>query len=261
VRQSRRDCSRTKPRLKKLVRRPQWTRSTSRERHIGRRLHSSPGGRRRSRAGHCSFRLIPAARHSIAWMPVPRAEPQLGQQQPSRTGTSIGTPAGAETLAVQGIPDLQPRSSSQANFAYDPPDEMPADGELAATLGRRPELLIWADNAHTRWQLTASRIDGSVCTAAAHGGWSAWTRRCGYRRLCLRLRPRSAARSCVVIREDRTVDSRAVSRGGVRLRERPRACLEGLVDRSRPQVPWRMTEDEHVGLVRLKRYVYRESVG
>jgi hypothetical protein len=45
-RQSRRGCSRTKPRLKKLVRRPQWTRSTSRERHIGRRVHSSPGGTR-----------------------------------------------------------------------------------------------------------------------------------------------------------------------------------------------------------------------
>jgi hypothetical protein len=76
-RQSRRDCFRTKPRRKKLVRRPQWTRSTSRERHIGRRLHSSPGGTRRSRAGHCSFRLIPAARHSIAWMPVPQAERRI----------------------------------------------------------------------------------------------------------------------------------------------------------------------------------------
>jgi hypothetical protein len=50
---------------------------TSRERHIGRRLHSSPRGTRRSRAGHCSFRLIPAARHSIAWMRVPQAERRI----------------------------------------------------------------------------------------------------------------------------------------------------------------------------------------
>ena len=55
--QSRRACSRTQPRLKKLVRRPQWRRSTSRERHIGRRPQFSPGGTRRSRAGHYSFRL------------------------------------------------------------------------------------------------------------------------------------------------------------------------------------------------------------
>jgi hypothetical protein len=91
---------------------------------------------------------------------VSSEEPQLGQQQPSRTPRLNPHTCGAETLAVQGIPDLKPRSSSQASFAYDPPDEMPADGELTATPGGRPELLIWADNAHTRWQLTASRIDG-----------------------------------------------------------------------------------------------------
>jgi hypothetical protein len=37
---------------------------------------------------------------------------------------------------VQGILDLKPRSSSQVSFAYDPPDEMPADGE-ADSGGRR----------------------------------------------------------------------------------------------------------------------------
>jgi hypothetical protein len=72
---------------------------------------------------------------------------------------------------VQGILDLKPRSSSQVSFAYDPPDEMPADGELTATPGRRPELLIWADDAHTRWQLTASRIETAKC--ARHAAASA----------------------------------------------------------------------------------------
>jgi hypothetical protein len=41
------------------------------------------------------------------------------------------------------------------------PMKCPLDGGLTATPGRRPEILIWADYAHTRWQLTASRIDGS----------------------------------------------------------------------------------------------------
>jgi hypothetical protein len=37
-------------------------------------------------------------------------EPQLGPQQPSRTGHLNRHTCGAETLAVQGIPDLKPRS-------------------------------------------------------------------------------------------------------------------------------------------------------
>jgi hypothetical protein len=82
---------------------------------------------------------------------------------PSRTGYLNRHTRRGETLAAQGIPDLQPRSSSQATFAYNWPDEMPADGKLAARPWRRPKLLIWADNAHTCWQLTASRIDGDVC--------------------------------------------------------------------------------------------------
>ena len=46
--------------------------------------------------------------HSIAWLPVPQAEPNSDSNSRPARGTSIGTPSGAETLAAQGIPDLQP---------------------------------------------------------------------------------------------------------------------------------------------------------
>lgn len=94
--------------------------------------------------------------HSIAWLPIPQAEPQLGQQLPSPHGAPQSAhPPGRKRLPRKGFRTSSPELQA-ASFAYDWPDEMPADGELTATPGRRPELLIWADNAHTRWQLTAS---------------------------------------------------------------------------------------------------------
>ena len=100
--------------------------------------------------------------HSIAWLPIPQAEPQLGQQLPSPHGAPQSAhPPGRKRLPRKGFRTSSPELQA-ASFAYDWPDEMPADGELTATPGRRPELLIWADNAHTRWQLTASlpRLSG-----------------------------------------------------------------------------------------------------
>jgi hypothetical protein len=101
----------------------------------------------------------------------PQAEPQLGPQQPSRTGHLNRHTCEAEPLALQGITDVRSRSSNRESSAYDPPDENARwTGGLTATPGQRPEILIWADNAHTRWQLTASRIDGVARTVPGRRG-------------------------------------------------------------------------------------------
>ncbi len=92
---------------------------------------------------------------------------------PTRTATPVphGVPQSAHPPGRKRLPRKGFRTSSPelqaASFAYDWPDEMPADGELTATPGRRPELLIWADNAHTRWQLTAS-------LPTVVGGWASF---------------------------------------------------------------------------------------
>ena len=89
-------------------------------------LITRPATPRSANCGSCppsKSDRIPAHRKSAKSRSI--REPNSDSRSQSRTRHSIGAPAGAETLAVQGIPALQSRTSRQAGFAYDPAYEMP----------------------------------------------------------------------------------------------------------------------------------------
>ena len=92
------------------------TRSTSRERHIGRRLHSSPGGTRRSRAGHCSFRLRGEPRRRVsAAAPIHAIQPCVGSARSAHPRCRLSSEAvvsGASAGVREAAPFVKDEESS-----------------------------------------------------------------------------------------------------------------------------------------------------